>query len=185
MKKYLFILCCITAIAFAGCEKETKDEPNKKPDGSDNTPTATNYLEYEGTKYDLDKAFFEITSFAPGVRGFKINVVSSGVTYNATTQGLTGTGNGVTFTLTTTSTVPPIPVATFSPAGDGDSRYVLSNTRITIAEDFSTGYPTVPAHDGSLKITKDGSNYVLEYSGKDNQNSAVKCYFKGAINQIN
>ncbi len=191
MRKSLFILCCISALAFTECSKEGNiTKTSTKPSQQQQT-SSDSYILYKGKKYELTKALYTNRSNGENENWCDIHVISKTVTYSTFLECLEGRGNGMNFHIYVPKDSLLLPVNSYNYHNTGGipqpSR--LGQVNVSLDCDFFMGSDsdsTVRDYmtNGTLKISKQGATYAIEYTGKDRDEQEVKCVYKGSAEKV-
>ncbi len=183
MKKLLLISCCLT-LCFLSCEK---DDDNKESATTTQTAKETYYVQYKGVKYEIDKAFCAPGFFTfENMSSFSLCVASSSVSYSSWLGCITGTGNGMKFEITSSGDEMTLAAKTytFTEGDEVGANQIYEGSVVTSYDFFMNDGTSRNLNNGSLKVSKNGDTYTLNYQGTDSEGLDIICYYKGTIKSI-
>ncbi len=153
----------------------------KKEDGGDDP---TNHFRYNGKTYELSHGVLEYYGQWGGDGyNFDVNLLSEGFTY--TGDDLSGTGHIVYFEMFSSSSG-SLASGTYVFDAEYDQipgTWTTANFGISVNVETYSG-TFISVSKGTVKVSRDGSKYIFDFSFTTGDNKTISGYYKGTLDQL-
>jgi hypothetical protein len=188
MKKQITFLALLfgVLIIFSSCDPEEMRMPWWTQGTPGTVITSESYLMIDDARHELSNAYI-----FPTGKYLQLFLFSKTVPYDDFMSGFTGSGTGIFADFDFPASITTLPA--------GDYTYLKQEVAIPFqGKNFSScrfaaniGWWMTRNKDlnllesGTATIAKSNSTYTINISGKDTYGREIKCYYKGAIREIN
>jgi hypothetical protein len=181
MKSQLRIIAvsCMFLTLFFSCKKDEKPEENNTV----TPPVVTNYVEYNGTKHEIMKCFFEYDDVFsnPGAHVYTVSLASQNVSYNNFNESITGNGYGIKLIMFVSNIGEFVGTYMIDTTNNQLEAGELTYVRVLINDSFFMPSNAILMKTAQISISKPSSDlYLITGSCVSTNDKPVNIYYKGS-----
>ncbi|MDD2412027.1 MAG: hypothetical protein RBS19_01910 [Bacteroidales bacterium] len=180
MKQKKLAVLIILLMSVYSCKKE--DLPSKTTDVP--IKEITNYLEYDGTKYELEKCYFLKDNIFIGIQEdlYSVYLGSKGLQYSSFLQNIIGTGNGISFDITVAGGGPITGAYATDTLNNVSEPGDLIFIRVIINDDFKIPSNPIGMKTAEVTIAESvDNNYLIKGTFVSSNGKSAKLNYLGKV----